>query len=177
MTMPRIAAAMQRVAALLKRRPEAGLHDDTPATACWRSGTLVVSGHANGLQILTDMPHELGGGGDQVTPGWLLRAGLASCLTTRIAMGAAARGIRLTALEVEARSRSDVRGLLGMADAEGAAVSPGPRDMQLLVRITAQGISPERLRALVEESQRCSPVPSALRNIVPVNLRIDVDCT
>ena len=31
-----------------------------------------------GATLLTDMPPELGGSGDQVTPGWLMRAGLAS---------------------------------------------------------------------------------------------------
>ena len=87
-----IAAAMQRVESVLRRRPEVGLHDDAPATARWQSGTRVVSSHANGTQIVTDMPTELGGSGDQVTPGWLLRAGLASCLATRIAMAAAAAG-------------------------------------------------------------------------------------
>jgi uncharacterized OsmC-like protein len=60
------------------------------------------------------MPSEVGGSGDQVTPGWLFRAGLASCAATRIAMAAAAEGIELATLEVRASSRSDTRGLLGM---------------------------------------------------------------
>ena len=73
-----------------------GMHDDAPATARWRGGTRVVTSHANGIEIPTDMPGELGGSGDRVTPGWLFRAGLASCAATRIAMGAAAEGIELT---------------------------------------------------------------------------------
>jgi hypothetical protein len=43
------------------------------------------------------------------------------------------------------------------------------------VRLSAHGIPEERLRALVEESNRCSPVPSAVRNAVPVTLHIEVD--
>ena len=175
MTTQDIAAAMQRVEAVLRRRPEIGLHDDAPATAHWESGTQVVASHANGTQMLTDMPGELGGSGDQVTPGWLFRAGLASCAATRIAMGAAAEGIELATLEVLASSRSDTRGLLGMADAEGELVYAGPQDVQLLVRISAHGVSSERLRALVEDSHHYSPVPNALQNAVPVALRIDVD--
>ncbi|HUE09319.1 MAG TPA: hypothetical protein VMQ54_00200, partial [Steroidobacteraceae bacterium] len=105
-----IAAAMQRVESILTRRPEVGLHDDEPATARWQGGARVASSHANGTLLLTDMPTELGGTGDQVTPGWLFRAGLASCLATRIAMGAAAAGFELTLLEVLAGSRSDARG-------------------------------------------------------------------
>src|ERR1700683_1126076 len=103
-----VAGAMQRVEAVLKRRPEVGIHDDAPATAHWESGTRVVASHANGAQVLTDMPAELGGSGDQITPGWLFRAGLASCPATRIAMDAAAGGIEMAVLERLGRSRSEL---------------------------------------------------------------------
>ena len=168
-----IAAAMHRVESVLRRRPEMGLHEDPPATARWQSGTRIASSHSNGTQVLTDMPAELGGSGDQVTPGWLFRAGIASCLATSIAMRAAQAGIALSALEVRASSRSDLRGLFGMKDATGEVVCAGPREIQLVVRIKAHGTPPEQLRNLVEESQRCSPMPTALRNAVPVGLRIE----
>src|ERR1700722_2875674 len=106
MTMHAISTAIARVTAILQRRPEFGLHNDAPAIARWESGLRVVSGHENGTQVVTDMPIELGGGGNLVTPGWLMRAGLASCAVTSIAMTAAAEHIELTALEVSARSRS-----------------------------------------------------------------------
>src|ERR1035438_7478809 len=82
-----IAAAVQRVESVLKRRPAAGIHDDAPATCRWQTGMRVVASHVNGTQMLTDMPTEFGGSGDQVTPGWLFRAGLASCCASGIAMG------------------------------------------------------------------------------------------
>ena len=169
-----IAAAMQRVEAVLLRRPEAGLHDDAPATTRWTHGTRAVTSHANGVQIPTDMPTEVGGSGDQVTPGWLFRAGLASCAATSIAMAAAAAGIELSALEVRASSRSDMRGFLGVPDATGAAVYAGPGDMQLQVRIAAPGITPERLRALVEDGLRRSPIPNAVSNATALAVHIDV---
>jgi len=175
MTIEDIAAAVQRVESVLKRRPTTGIHDDAPATARWQTGLRVVACHANGTQMLTDMPAELGGSGDQVTPGWLLRAGLASCLATCIAMAAAAVGIELTWLEVSASSRSDTRGLFGMMDISGEPVGAGPRDVQLIVRIAAAGVSAERLRTLVEDSNRCSPVSAAVRDAVLVDLRIEVD--
>jgi uncharacterized OsmC-like protein len=175
MSTQEIAVALQRVEAVLKRRPEMGLHDDAPATARWERGTRVVASHANGTQMTTDMPVELGGTGDKVTPGWLFRAGLASCAATSIALNAAAKGIELTTLEVRATSRSDARGLLGMADAAGTPVPAGPCDMQLHVRIAAAGVDPARLRALVEDGCRCSPIPNAVTSAVPVDLRIDVD--
>jgi organic hydroperoxide reductase OsmC/OhrA len=170
-----IAAAMHRVEAILRRRPEKGLNDDAPATARWQSGTRVVTSHSNGTVVQTDMPTELGGSGDQVSPGWLFRSGVASCLATCIAMRAAESGIELAALEVRASSRSDLRGLLGINDATGEPVSAGPLGLQLLVRIRSRGIPGEQLRKLVEESHRCAPMPTALRNALPVELRIDSD--
>jgi uncharacterized OsmC-like protein len=169
-----VADAMQRAEVVLRRRPDMGMHDDAPAAASWRGSTRIVTRHANGIEIQTDMPSELGGTGDQVTAGWLMRAGLAACTATRIAMGAAAAGIELTTLELRATSRSDTRGLLGMPDTDGGAVCAGPQDVQLHVTIGAQGVSAERLRALVEESHRCSPVPCAMENTTPVGLHIEV---
>ena len=174
MTIKDIAAAVQRVESVLKRRPAAGIHDDTPAMARWQTGLRVVACHANGTQMFTDMPAELGGSGDQVTPGWLLRAGLASCFATRIAMQAAVAGIELSLLEVLASSRSDTRGVFGLADVSGAPVGAGPRDVQLLVKIAAPGASAEDLQNLVEDSNRVSPVSAALRDAVSVALRIEV---
>jgi organic hydroperoxide reductase OsmC/OhrA len=174
MTSQKIAAAMQRVEAVLRRRPEVGLHQDAPATARWEHGTRVVSSHANGAQLVTDIPTELGGGGDQVTPGWLLRAGLASCFATRVAMEAAAAEIELTMLEVVASSRSDTRGVFRMAEVSGERVGAGPRDVQLLVKISAPGVAAERLQSLVEDCISCSPVSAAVRDAVPVTLRIEV---
>ena len=170
-----VRTAMQRVETVLRRRPDMGLHDDAPATVRWSAGTRVVARHANGTEIPTDMPAELGGSGERVTPGWLFRAGLAACAATCIAMKAAADGVALTTLEVQATSRSDTRGLLAMADEHGAEVSAGPVDVALGVRIGAAGVAAERLRALVDAALRCSPIPVAVRNATPVALSIVVD--
>jgi uncharacterized OsmC-like protein len=175
MTTEHMAAAMERVQTVLRRRPEMGLHDDAPATAAWQGDTRVVVGHGNGTQVPTDMPTELGGSGDLITPGWLFRAGLASCATTTIALTAAAQGIELGALEVRVSSRSDTRGLLGMADERGEPVGAGPSDVTMSVRIAARDVAPERLRALVEAGCRCSPIPNAVERATPLALRIDVD--
>lgn len=169
-----IAAAMLRVQTVLQRKPQAGVHDDAPATARWQGDLRVVASHANGTQMATDMPKELGGTGDQVTPGWLFRAGLASCFATCIAMHAAAQGIALGVLEVRATSRSDLRGLIGMATADGAPVGAGPIETHLAVRVGAPGIAAERLNRLVEQSYSCSPISAALRDAVPVSLAIEL---
>jgi uncharacterized OsmC-like protein len=172
--MERIAAALHRVESILKRRPEAGLHGDAPAVARWEGGARVVSSHPNGASVATDLPSELGGTGDAFTPGWLWRAALSSCLATRIVMAAAVDGIDLGSVEVQASSRSDVRGLLGMKDDSGVPLSPAPSDVQLHVRIRAPEVSHERLHALIAHSQACSPVQIAAAQALPIEVRVEV---
>jgi hypothetical protein len=106
-----VADAIRRAQRAFARRPGIAAHDDAPAAARWDGGTRVISGHPNGSSIRSDMPSEFGGSDAEVTPGWLFRAGLASCAATCIAMAAAVEGIALTKLEVVARSRSDARGM------------------------------------------------------------------
>lgn len=175
MSTEHIAAALQRLQAVLERRPETGLHDDVPAIARWHGGTRVTSCHPNGTELATDMPTELGGTGGRVTPGWLFRAGVASCATTTIALAAAAEGIAFTTLEVRVASRSDARGLLGMADEDGVIVGAGPFDMQLMVRVEAPGVAPQRLREIVERGCARSPIPSAVTHATPLGLHVEVE--
>lgn len=169
-----VAQALQRAERVFERRPEAAVHADTTAKARWQGGTRVVAAHANGTLIASDMPPEFGGTGDHVSPGWLFRAGLASCAATSIVMAAAAEGIELTSLEVEANSRSDARGMLGMLEPNGEPVYAGPGDLRIDVRIGAPGVAPERLHALVDEGLRRSPIPNALQNATPLALRVDI---
>jgi uncharacterized OsmC-like protein len=174
MATPEVAAAMQRAESMFLRRPEAGMHEDSPAMARWDGGTRVVTRHPDGGAVVTDVPSGLGGDSSQLTPSWLVRAGLASCSATRIAMDAACQGIELDALEVHAESRSDARGLLGMQGEDGAPCYPGPRELRLHVRIAARGVAPQRLRELVERSHRCSPVLFALSDAHPLEVRIEI---
>ena len=177
MTTADIASALQRVRTLLARRPEAALHTDGPVVAHWEQGLRVVCRDASGAQVVTDMPREVGGQGGELTAGWLLRAALASCLATRIAMEAASRDITITSLEVETKSELDARGLLGMTDAAGARIPPEPLAVRLRVRVRAANASAATLRAVIEESHLCSPVECALERTVPVSLEIDVEPT
>ena len=173
-TLPSIGHAVRRARSVFERKPEAALHDDASATARWQGGARVVTAHADGTQLSTDLPVELGGSGDQVTPGWLFRAGLASCAATSIVLAAAADGVELATLEVHVASRSDARGLLGMRGADGRWVDAGPTDLQLQVRVRAAGVAVDRLRELVEQALRCSPVPSLVRQATPLALRLEV---
>lgn len=174
MGMQDIASALQRVEAVMRRRPDMAISEDAPATACWQGGTRVITRHANGTQVISDMPAELGGSGGGPTPGWYFRASLASCAATSIALIAAAEGIELSALEVRACSLSDTRGLLGMRGADGQPIYSGPFNVELQVRIAAPGVMPDRLRALVESGICRSPVPDAVQRATPFALRIEI---
>ncbi|WP_425260636.1 OsmC family protein [Rubrivivax sp. RP6-9] len=174
MTAEKIAAAMERVASALRRKPHAGLHDDAPATVRWAGGLRTVARSAGGAEVATDMPAAIGGEDSAATPGWLLRTALASCAVTRIAMEAAARGIVLQTLEARATSRSDLRGLVGVPEPDGHPVPAGPLAVDLHVRIGAPGVDAATLRALVQATPGCSPVTSALEQPLAVGLHIDV---
>lgn len=178
MGMEQIAASLERVASVLRRKPQAAVADDSAATARWDGGlrTSVRADNSSdtGFSVATDMPAELGGEARALTPGWLLRAGLASCSATRIAMAAAAEGITLQTLEVRATSRSDARGMLAIPDLDGREVPAGPLVMALHVRIGAPGVPEARLRSLVASTATCSPVTDAVERPVAVALHVDV---
>jgi uncharacterized OsmC-like protein len=169
-----IAASLERLASVLRRKPQAGLSEDSAATAHWEGGLRASVRSDTGYSVATDMPVEIGGEAGAESPGWLLRAGLASCAVTRIAMAAAAEGIALQTLEARATSRSDARGMLGIPDPDRRPVPAGPLAMELHVRIGAPGVPAERLRALVASTTSCSPVTGAVEQALPVALHVDV---
>lgn len=169
-----IAEALQRAQEVLQRRPSAGLHPDVPASVRWAGGLQIVATHPSGAQVRTDMPVELGGGGEHPSPGWLVRAGNSACTATTIAMVAAERGMTLASIDVETSSISDTRGLLGMCDTEGARVSPGPSDVRVSVRVVARGVPADEVRAIVDEAARRAPMSCALRQPLPLALQIDI---
>jgi uncharacterized OsmC-like protein len=116
------------------------------------------------------MPKAVGGEGSAPSPGWFLRAALANCDATVIAMRAAQLDLVLTSLEVTVESESDDRGLLGMDD----AIPAGALTMRTRVRIGAQGVTPERLREIVAWAEVHSPVGDAIRRPVPCQTEVEI---
>ena len=177
MSSQELAAALERASAVMRRRPEAGLHDDAVATARWAGGTRAVSHHANGKRVVTDMAQEVGGSGDEVSPGWLLRSGVAACTLTCIAMDAARAGIALRSLDVVVTSRSDIRGWLHVPERDGTAVYAGPRDFRMQVDIAADGVDDERLQQLVEAACKTSPMARTVLDALPMALDVRITST
>ncbi len=165
-----ICLALQRAEQTLSHKPNAALQRDTAAHATLRDGLSVEVRHPEGHALTTDMPATLGGSGEHVTPGWLMRAGLASCTATVIAMHAHRLGIALDHLEVTACSRSDARGMLGLDD----SVPAGPLEVELEVDIAAAGIEESVLQDLVAWADAHSPIGNAVRRAI--DIKLDVRC-
>jgi uncharacterized OsmC-like protein len=151
--------ALERARRLFLEKPAAARRPNTAATAIWRDGlSCEVLGPA-AERAVTDMPEPMGGAGAGSNPGWLLRAGIASCAATAIAMRAATLGIALKALEVKVESESDARGLVGIPDAPTAL-----GNLRMSVRIAADGIDEATLRELAAWGEAHSPVSCTLRD-------------
>jgi uncharacterized OsmC-like protein len=103
-----IRQAVETVSAHLGRNPEAGVVPDTTAVAVLEHG-LSCRVHGPNGDVVTDMAESVGGGATAPTPGWLMRAALASCDATTVVMEAARGGIELTELRVSASASSRSR--------------------------------------------------------------------
>jgi uncharacterized OsmC-like protein len=166
--MTEIRESILNVRRALAAKPDAGPAPDRPAVAVMEDGLRCRAEGGDDWAIVTDMPTAVGGGGAAPTPGWLIRAALASCAATTIAMRAAELDISLTRLEVIAESETDMRGLLDVGD----AVEPGPVGALLRVRLAAGSADEQRLEELVEWADSHSPVGDCVRRAIPVELEI-----
>jgi uncharacterized OsmC-like protein len=170
MSTDRIKESLHQVARYFAEHPEKAISQDKPATSVLESGLRCRAEGPNGAVLVSDMPAGIGGGASAPTPGWQLRAALANCDATLIAMRAAQLGVKLTLLEVTVGSESDDRGLLGVSE----SIPPGPMSVSVSVRIAAEGASAEQLHDLVRWAERHSPVSDAVRRAVPVHTQVTV---
>lgn len=154
-----IHAALEKRSAVLTGSPEKARIHAGPETAVLEAGLRCRVEGPNGAAIHTDMPTALGGGADAPSPGWYLRAAVASCTATVIAMRAAHLGITLTKLTVSVTAETDQRGMLGVDE----RISAGVATLRTHVRIGADGVDPDALRALAMWGDAHSPVACTVR--------------
>src|SRR5919197_3531044 len=162
-----IQTAIERTSDYLREHPEAAKGSDSAARAVREDGLRCrVEGPWESL--ITDMAESVGGSASAPTPGWLLRAALAACDATLVAMEAARDGIELTDLEVSVESESDFRGVLGV----DPSVQAGPLSMRVRIRLAAAEATEDQLRAIVERAESHSPVRDALVRKVSMTTEI-----
>jgi uncharacterized OsmC-like protein len=166
-----IGAALDKAAAMLVAQPQSACRKNAPATASYDGGLKFSISGPNGEEAESDMPGGVGGSGSAPAPGWMLRAALASCTGSLIAMRAAKLGIAIDKLDVQVDSDSDDRGLLGLDD----SVSAGLSNLRASVRIRSQGVQAAELEALVRWADRHSPVSCTLRPALAQDIDIVVE--
>ena len=118
----------------------------------------------NDWSIVTDQAEEIGGNLPAPSPGWYLRASLASCDLVGLTIQAARVGIDLTEVEVTVESESDARGLFGVDD----SVAARPTNIRLQFKVSASYAGPERLNELVEWTEAHSFVGQAISEPMPM---------
>ena len=166
-----IGDAMRGVRQYYAENPAKAVAADAAAVAVVEDGLRCRATGPNGATLVSDMPAGIGGGASAPTPGWLMRAALANCDATVIALRAAELGIALRTLEVTVESVSDNRGLVG----SDVAVDAGPQRVSVRVRLAADGVSPDRLREVVRWAEEHSPVGDAIRRAIPVEMQVELD--
>ena len=170
MSVAHIQQSIETVIGFLREHPDECRYTDKAATARMEEGLRCRATGPDGATLVSDMPQAIGGGGAAPSPGWLLRAALATCDATVISMRAAQLGITLTSLEVTVDSESDDRGLLGLDD----TIPAGPLSVRTRIRIGAKGAPPEQLRQIVGWAEIHSPVADAIRRAVKMNVEVEI---
>ncbi len=170
MSTTHVQEALEKLSKLIAEHPEKARAKNAPATARLLEGLRCEVKGPNGEIAHADMPRAVGGAASAPAPGWLLRAGLASCTAVAIAMRAAKLGVTLTTLEVTVESSSDNRGMLGLDD----KISAGLSAIVTRVRIGAKDVPADQLRELAEWGDRHSPVACTTRASNSCSLEVEI---
>ncbi|HUL61572.1 MAG TPA: OsmC family protein [Methanocella sp.] len=115
-----------------------------------------------------DEPPVLLGNDAGASPTEYVLVALSGCLTGSLIAHAAARGIRLDAVESRLEGYLDVRGFLGLTD----AVRRGYENIRVTFRIKSDAPR-ETLQELVELAQARSPVFDVVTNPTPVEVTLE----
>jgi uncharacterized OsmC-like protein len=165
--MEEIRSAIEKASGYLAENPDAATGTDAAATAVLEEGLRFRVEGPKGA-VISDMSESVGGGSSAPTPGWLLRAALAACDASTVAMEAARDGIELSDLSVSVESDTDFRGVLGV---DGGA-HPGPLEVRTRIEVAAPDATEEQLREVVRRAEERSPVRDALAREVSMNTEI-----
>lgn len=114
----------------------------------------------------------VGGLGDVPCSGDLLLGALAACQEVTIRMVAAAMGIELESLDVQATGRLDLRGTMGVSSE--AAVGFQAIECQTRVRVKGND-RPERTQRLLENAEHYCVVLNTLRHGVEVESKFELE--
>jgi uncharacterized OsmC-like protein len=169
MSSSRVRESLERLHRVFLERPAAAKKSNPPASATWQNGVRCEVTGPHGESVITDLPTAMGGDATGPNPGWLLRASMASCTATTIAMRAARLGIALRSLKVTVHSETDARGMVGI-DGVSTALS----GLRMSIEIGAENVLDQQLRDLAEISEAQSAVNCTLRERPPLAIQVSV---
>ncbi len=163
----RIGEAVRTAVDYLAAHPEEARYTDSLARAVIVDGLQCRVEGPGGERLLTDMPRGIGGGESAPSPGWFLRAAVASCVASLAAIRAAQIGIRLARVEVDVDSESDDQGILGIDE----AIPAGPLSARIAVNLAGDG-DEATLEGVARWAVEHCPVSEALGRAVPIRLEV-----
>jgi uncharacterized OsmC-like protein len=163
-----IRSALEGAGAYLAAHPDEARYTDSTAIARIEDGLRVAVEGPSGERLETDMPAAVGGGGSAPSPGWFLRAAVASCVLSLATMRAAQLGWTNFAGEVDVDSESDDRGILGLDPSTPGA----PLSMRISLRISADAKGLDHLEELAVWAVEHCPVSDAVRRPIPVHVEV-----
>jgi len=163
-----IRTAIEAASAYLREHPEEAHYIDSLATARVESGLRVVVTGPSGEELVTDMPAGVGGAASAPSPGWAMRAAVASCAVTLATMRAAQLGLTSFRCVVDVDSESNDFGILGL----GASTPAGPLAMRLQFRMSADGAGLDALEEIATWAADHCPVADAVRRGVPLHIEV-----
>ena len=169
MTTKEIRDALENAVAYLTANPQEARYTDSAAVAIIDGLAAKVTG-PDGEILMTDMPTGVGGGNTAPSPGWVMRAAIASCVATLAAMRAAQSEVVLEELRVTVDSESDDRGILGIDDEMPA----GPLSVRINVAIAAPGVARHDLEGIAQWAVAHCPVSDAVTRATTAAVEIDV---
>ena len=169
MSNSRVRKSLERLQRVFRERPAAAKKSNPPASATWQNGLQCEVTGPHGERIITDMPTAMGGEATGPNPGWLLRASMASCTATAVAMRAARLGITLSSLKVTVHSETDARGMVGI-DGVSTALS----GLRMSIEIGAEEVPDQQLRDLAEIGEAQSTVNCTLRERPPLAIEVSL---
>jgi len=124
--------------------------------------------HANPFELDADEPPLLLGKDIGPNPVEYALTALAACVTTALVYHAAAKGIRLNAVESRLEGDIDLRGFLGISD----DVRRGYDNVRIYYKIDADAPN-EQLEELIQMGTKYSPVFDTITNPVNVTAHLD----
>jgi len=124
--------------------------------------------HADPFELDADEPPLLLGEDIGPNPVEYALTALAACVTTALVYHAAAKGIKLNAVEARLEGDIDLRGFLGISD----DVRRGYENIRIYYKIDAD-VPNEQLEELIQMGTKYSPVFDTITNPVTVSAQLD----